>query len=271
MHSTIKTLLLELAVLFVLAAAGWGLVNYRHQDPRPCTRPILYSIGAVDPRFNVTTEALVTNAEAATSIWNQAAGRKILGYDPTAKLKINLLYDAREANATFGVAISGKQAEQDSARAALEALQARFTAAQGAYNQEVNAINARGSATPGEAQALQAEQGSLSVLADSIKSEAGVYNARGSALNAQVELFNQQAGQILKAGQYVRDSTGQRIDVFKFIGDTELVRFLAHEFGHALGLDHNGDPNSIMYEKNESGNLTPSAADLSSLRAVCRL
>lgn len=219
-------------LLVVLAGAGGGLW-YEYQNTRPCVRPIPYAIGAVDARFDLSNTELLRTAEAAAAIWNTAAGKTVLIYDPQAALKINLIYDAREANAKLGSAIARQQADVDRARAALEALQAQ------------------------------------GVRADFLKEEIARYNAHVVALNAIVRQYNESAGRTFEAGEYIQDSVGRRINVFAFIGDMQLKRILTHEFGHALGLDHTSDPKSIMFAENESGNLIPTTADFAALRAVC--
>ncbi|MDE2022498.1 MAG: matrixin family metalloprotease, partial [Patescibacteria group bacterium] len=251
-----------------IAAAGGGLF-YQYQHTRPCAQPIPYAIGAVDARFGITDSALLADAKATAAIWNKAAGRAVLAYNSKAELKINLVYDTREASAKLGSGIALQQVDLDTARAALDAQQAQFVAEQAAYNQEVSAVNARGGATPSEAAALNAERAALNAFADTINSDAASYNASVAALNDKVAQFNQTAGHTFEEGQYVRDSAGERINIFEFVGTTQLERVLAHEFGHAIGLGHDSDPRSIMFAKNESGNLTPTASDLAALRAVC--
>lgn len=256
-------------VLAIIVTAVGASLYYEYQGSRPCAQPIPYAIGAVDARFDITNSALLGDAEAAAAIWNKAAGRTLLTYDPNAALKINLIYDAREADAKLGNEIALQQANEDTARAALDAEQAQFVAEQAAYNQAVDAVNARGGATRSEAATLGAQRASLDALANSINSAVAAYNASVAALNAKVAEFNQTVGHTFEEGEYVRDSAGKRINIFEFVGQTQLERVLAHEFGHAIGLGHNSDPRSIMFAQNESGNLTPTASDLASLQAVC--
>lgn len=255
-------------LIIVIAVAGGGLYS-QYQNTRPCTHPISYALGAVDSRFGIAKSTLLDDAKVAMNIWNKAAGKNVLVYDPNAALKINLIYDEREENAKLGSKIALQQDAADNERAALDAAQARLVAEQASYNQTVSAINARGGATKSEARDLALQRASLNALADSINSAVALYNASIAVLNAEVERYNQSTGSTFEQGEYVRDSAGERINIFEFVGTLQLERVLTHEFGHAIGLGHNADPRSIMFAKNESGNLVPTAADLSALRAVC--
>jgi cell division protein FtsL len=261
---------LGLWLLAVIILCAGAVLYSRHRALRPCGHLIMYSVGVIDPRFEVTKDGVVRDAGLAAAIWNRAARRPLFEYDAVAgPLKINLVYDARQQNATLGIALNEQDAAQDTARRTLYAARDRLTDQKDSYNLDVQTLNARGGATADESRALETRRMALDALSDSLRRAAASYNERNNAIKSKVDQFNQQAGQIFTAGRYVHNDTGERIDVFRAIGDTELTRLLAHEFGHALGLDHNADSASIMYDLSETGNLTPSPADLRSLRTVC--
>lgn len=256
-------------ILIVVVALAGSVVYNKYEMTRPCAQPIAYSIGAVDSRFDISTATLKSDLATAAQIWNKAAGKTVLKYDPTASLAVNLVYDEREATAKLGVSITRAQEQADTERTALDAKQADFIGKQDAYNQKVEAINTNGGATPPQARTLEAERARLIALASDIQQEVSAYNQKVASLNALIEEFNQSAGRTFEEGQYGRDANGERINIFEFIGDAQLERVLAHEFGHAIGLDHNDNPASIMYARNESGNLVPTTDDLAALHALC--
>ncbi len=252
----------------VLTIAGWQIYT-KYLETRPCAEPIRYALGAVDPRFEVRETTLLKTADDAAQIWNKAAEKNLFVYDPEAALKINLIYDEREATAKLGIKITETQSAQEAQRIALAARQDQYEAFQDSYNDKVSTINARGGATPKEARELETERDSLTSLGETINAEVRAHNRRVAELNALIQEYNRVAGRTFEEGQYVRDSAGERINIFVYVSQGQLTRVLAHEFGHAVGLDHNDNPNAIMYAMNESGNLKPAAEDLAALAALC--
>lgn len=251
-------------VLAVVVAGTSGGLYYQYERTRPCVEPIAYAIGSVDPRFEISTERVIADAKVAENIWNTAAGKPVLVYDPQAKLKINFVYDEREAAAKLGQRIASWQSRLRLERSAIDDLQAAYLRAESSYNEAVRAYNARRGI-----ETLSQQRAALLLQRADVDRRVAAYNRDIAAFNAEVAEYNKTAGRTFEEGQYVRDKSGERITIFQFIDATQLQRVLAHEFGHAIGLGHNEDADSIMFAKNESGNLAPTAADLLALRALC--
>ena len=63
---------------------------------------------------------------------------------------------------------------------------------------------------------------------------------------------------------------GKRIEIYQFDTMDDLRLTIAHELGHALGLEHNHDPQALMYpllKDQQMQNFRLSAADLALLQA----
>lgn len=97
--------------------------------------------------------------------------------------------------------------------------------------------------------ALEKKFRTINALVGKVNTIAGSLNRMGRALNLTVDTYNQVFGmrEEFTTGLYTRDETGARIDVFQFYDHADLVLILAHEMGHALGVDHAIEISSLMY------------------------
>jgi uncharacterized coiled-coil protein SlyX len=281
--------------------------NILERKYMPCMNPIGYSIGSFDERFGITQEEYLEIIKRAEAIWEGPSGQDLFEYKVDGRLKINLVYDSRqqatEVLQEIDEVLDADKATYDQLNQKYNTLKSQyerrnsalltrikeFEKRQAAYEKEVTEWNKKGGAPEAvytkletermyltnEVNNINQEQRELAYLASQINVTVQNLNKVAKALNINVSKYNEVGtmhGEEFNEGLYISGPMGESIDIYQFEDKTKLLRVLAHELGHAVGIEgHTSDPDSIMYRLNTSSNTVATSDDLEALKGACKL
>jgi len=274
------------------------------EESGPCEAPLFYSVGLFDRRFGLSFKDALLAMNEAEALWEKASGRNLFEYAPEGGLKINFFYDERQ-RVTEELELLEKEVQADEALyrsleteyAALKSAYAleksgydsailRFEEESRGYEMQVSRWNTGSRRSRAEFEKIEQERrrlekefSAIRVLEEKLNDTveklnrlAGRLNRMARELNLRVDEYNAigvSRGETFTGGSYYQDGQETHIDIYEFENREKLVRILAHELGHALGLDHIEDKESIMYKLNQGEVNILTAADLMALEKRC--
>jgi hypothetical protein len=278
-------------LLIALAVTAACIVFSNRVQKRPCDVPIEYKIGTIDPRFGITESSFQNDIAEAGRVWGATIHRQLFKYNPDGELTINLVYDWRQqttqdegelkSNMTQLTASAGSIKRQiTSLRETLQASKQEYEDQTAQYNGQVEHWNNSGGAPNDvhaslndELAALEQKRRDLNEQNNQINALINQYNMMIGNINARARVINNDglAGTEFRKGVYAVKGDFKHIDIYQFREQSDLLLVLVHELGHALGLQHNGNSNSIMSPLLGSAGVDLSPEDLKDLRALCSL
>jgi flagellar biosynthesis chaperone FliJ len=268
-----------------------------------CLKPFRYTIGTVDPRFNLSADDLLLVAKDAEKTWDRQSGRNLFEYDPESQFKINLIFDERQSASNEADELSQSLEQLEASHQKItnqyEDLSGTYAQKVAKYNQnvagyegklkkyndEVDYWNKHGGISDDKYDDLKSDKNALGDLHDKLEKEraevnslAGKTNALVSKEKSVVNEYNASVstykikyggGREFEKGLY----DGIEINIYQFKQTADLRLTIVHELGHALGIGHIDDPKSIMYYLLSDQNMENpqlSMEDLNALKATCK-
>ncbi|MFH2063280.1 MAG: matrixin family metalloprotease [bacterium] len=286
-----------------LAAVAVGAVWWWF-DGNVCGLPVEYRVGHFDERFGISRQELADALHEAESRWEESTGQELFREDQSdsSAVAVNLVFDDRQLatqeldrlreerqrlESELGTITNEYQqlkAAYDERAWTIAGLKADYEERLRLFELTVRAWNARGGAPRDTYDELRREQerldqfvGELDALveeqnrlADRLNGLAGREQDRVSSFNTGVSRFNE-AFAVDESNDEQGVYGSGTINVYQFDDREDLVMLLTHELGHALGLGHDDDPQSVMYpRKNERQSGGTSYIPSSSLEELFR-
>lgn len=258
----------------------------------PMDTRVRYRFGDIDPRFGLSQDEVRQLTDEAVQIWHGGTGKQWFVYDDNARLTINFIYDERQATT-----VAKQQTEQkitqdlnqhnaksleltdQKQRLDLEfkGLETRLKAWQTEHNEAYHRLQTN--QNPDLHATLYAQYERTLLDKRRLDNELATfytnqraYNDKVGELNANAERVNQsinEANAKFTPRQFHKGVfNGKRIEIYEFSSRDDLRLVLAHELGHALGIDHNDDPTALMYpmmSEQKTKNFQLKAADIALL------
>jgi hypothetical protein len=275
---------LHLFIQLILLLLAGGVVIWWLSYGNICQLPIKYRLGSIDARFNVPEEKVKESINLAEQWWESSLGIELFEYDPTAEhpLIINFVFDDRQR---ITKELQHIQAKKLATKDKLDDLTNSYQDLRSLYEQRgiiiddlqqtyddqlkqfertVNIWNERGGVSPEIYAELQQEQAKLEGFVSQINDLIVEQNDLAKQINSlaegeaqTVQLYNESVRKFNDTFPNLSESFEEeqgiysldKINVYQFDNQDDLVLLLTHEMGHALGLDHSDQPQSIMFPK----------------------
>lgn len=248
-----------------------------HRLSHPFDTRVRYKIGTIDPRFGLSRQDVEKLTREAVEIWHQGTGKQWFVYDDKAQLTINFLYDERQQrtvevhkNINQLERIEQQRQQQHASitpeKQRLEQRWKEIQAQQRQYNANVRQYNTLQQQyaeqnllhQPNIQAQLNEMHQRLRYEEEQLNTTINRFRMDETSLNFKIDHFNQLTDQHNQTVAKIKQRfpphqfhkgifNGREINIYQYWTTGDLRLTLAHEFGHALDLDHHNDPQGLMY------------------------
>jgi hypothetical protein len=284
MYSPAKSVLLLLAVVIaaalILRFCSSGFTGAGSGGD--CILEFSYEIGEIDPGFGLSRTEVERAVNDALALWGTAVKRINVTRGPGAENLVQFLYDGRQQYTDLA---SDTQQDINSRVANIRRMQAEYQRQVGQIEREneeyenyvntlhadverinewIEEVNESGGFTEAQMRELERRREALNRRQDTesrmraeLQRSVDRLNRMGEDISREVERnqelteqFHEEFGRefSFSSADYRRENGQGIISIYQFTDKRQLKVLLAHEIGHALGLDHVENSQSIMYE-----------------------
>lgn len=293
-------------VAILLLMVGTGQFIDEPQVKSACSEPLIFRVGEIDERFSITKKELVRLMDDAAKIWSDAVDETVIKYDEEGDISVNLVYAEEQQLSDRERQHRDRLEHEEFSITVLESeyqrLNREYEAEVDQYDEDsrelqqtidrlnewVRQKNEQGGFTEQDMQQFERRKAEidrvkleLAQWERRLKQKAAELNEKITFLNEKVEAKNRLVDEYNRQfpgerkftqGAYEWTNNSRTINIFHFLDQDELRLVLAHEMGHALGIGHVSNPESVMNELMESQDqrkLELTEEDIQALQTVC--
>ncbi len=300
------------AVVFLLILAGWVIYSdgfsVEVSNPKteiPCQAALTYQLGEIHSQYNLSRGELADIMKEVEEVWSIPLDQDLVDFSEDGKVTINLEYSENQewtdAERQFSKRISVKDEEAATYRREHRELSEQYQSKQTdirddmeQYNSAVDKYNAladkwQTKKAPSDVvdqfkqleqqidrlnTDLQRKQTNIEKLRKRVNAKANRLNQLTEEQNEMIDEYNERFSKPRQfdQGRYIKQGTSEQINIYQFANRAQLKTVLAHEIGHAMGLDHVSNPKSIMHAmmgEQDIFNLTPTEDDIAAIKNRC--
>lgn len=272
----------------------------------PCQQPLTYQIGTVDPKFDISARKLRKLMQEVEGLWQTARNQEVLNYSEDGRVTINLIFSEEQQQTKKERRLSrhiknNKQRlttlENEYQRLSqnykrkkreLEHRISKYHQTVKNYNDTIKKWSSTGGIPQNKKPAIKDMKRQIERLAGDLRRKETNAETIRRRVNTKADrlntLLDQQSSLIAKynnefgeprkfdQGEYIREDTKERINIYQFSNQPSLKTVLAHEAGHALGIAHVDNPKSIMnatMDKQDIFDLALTEEDINALNKQC--